>query len=206
LATPKAGWAAAAPFFRFNLPQEVLQKIEGSLAKLEGLKKKELKIRQEDEGTEAEMKQWLKYLFQGGILDPTNDGFWIRGHGPIESRDYGLVTLARNPFSEVADNYLCVMVAGFHLFGTAHALKMLATAHKSFEHHPVGGVIKVDIDIGLEFGDRFDQSSAEWDDENGYSIQELEERLQRMKGKLQPALHHICPKDLDDCLTFLHNL
>ncbi len=202
LAQPVAGWRTASPIFRFNVPQTVLQNIELSLEKLDGLSRRELVGKQAEERTEAEMKTWLRYLFQGGILDPTNTDLWIHGHAHAESRDYGLISLARNPFSDPSDRFYCILVAGFHLFGTAYGIKMLAS-RDNFDRHPFGGVMKVEIDTDLEFGDRFDSSVAEWDDPAGYDKGILIERLKRMQGNTVPHLHHITQADLEACLEFV---
>jgi hypothetical protein len=65
------------------------------------------------------------------------------------------------------------MVAGFHLFGTAHALKMLENPGKTFAKHPYGGVVKVNINTALPFAKRFDDATPEWDDASGYTLDDL---------------------------------
>jgi hypothetical protein len=197
------GWQPAAPIFRFNLPKFVLKNIEAFISSVEGKKAKELAARQEDPSTSNNMKTWLHYLFTGGILDPTHSNHWLRGFELPPHRDYGLVTLARNPFSDPSGKpYLCIMVAGFHLFGTAHALKMLSTAEKSFERHPYGGVIEIDIASGLPFASRFDESTAAWDDPDGYEPRQVRDGLIRMKTNLYPTLH-VTSEEIDECLAFL---
>jgi hypothetical protein len=185
LGRPKTGWLHAAPIFRFNLPQSVLQKIEEFVESLDGLRPRELVGKQAEEQTERAMKNWLRYLFAGGILDPTHTGHWVHGLDLNLARDYGLVTIARNPFSESRDTpYLCVMVAGFHLFGTAHALKMFGNPEKTFSKHPYGGVVKVHIDTTLPFAKRFDDATPEWDDPAGYALEDIIERMNKMKTGL----------------------
>jgi hypothetical protein len=202
---PLKEWSRAASLFRFNVPQHALREIERLLEPLRGLKAIQLAGNRADESTERAMRNWLRYLFTGGILDPTHENFWIRGLEVPQNRDYGLISLARNPFSHPNDPYLCIMVAGFHLFGTAHALRMLAKPAQSFADHPLGGVIKVSIDSGLAFAKRFDESTAEWEDLSGYSIDQLRDRLKKMKVELPPMVH-ITRDELDACLDFLDQL
>lgn len=199
-------WHPAAPIFRFNLPQYTLQKIEKFLESLAGLRTKQLVGKRADEDTERAMKNWLHYLFTGGILDPTHTHYWVRGLDLPPNRDYGLITLARNPFSD-DPSFICIMVAGFHLLGTAHALRMLSNPADMFKRHPLGGVIKISIDTGLPFAKRFDDSTAEWDDKSGYDLDELKERLKKMHVDLgvTPTLN-VKPEELDECLTFLNSL
>ena len=205
LVPPRPGWRPAAAIFRFNLPQHTLAKIEQFLEPLPGMRPQQLAGKRAEEGTERDMKNWLHYLFTGGIVDPTHTDHWLRGFDLPSSRDYGLVTLARNPFSDPAEPMFCVMVAGFHMLGTAHALRMLANPAETFARHPLGGVIEISINVGLPFAKRFDDSSADWDDKDGYRIDELRERLLKMQTDLAPTLH-ISREQIQECVTFLDEL
>jgi hypothetical protein len=207
LAPPKVGWRSAAAPFRFNLPQFYLKEIELFLESLRGLRPKELVGKRAEETTEKNMKHWLRYLFTGGIIDPTNRGFWIRGYQIYDNRDFGLISIARNPFSDPSgEPYMCVMVAGFHLLGTAWALRMLAKPQQNFVRHPFGGVIEVQIDTGLPFAKRFDLSRAEWDDENGYEVDDLRERLIEMKNERFPPTLDITSQEIEESLNFLKTI
>jgi len=200
------GWRPAAPIFRFNVHQYTLRRIEDLVSSLHGMTSKQLVGKRADESTERDMKQWLHYLFTGGILDPTYSGYWLRGHEIPYSRDYGLITLARNPFSDQGGQpYMCIMAAGFHLPGTAHALRMLARPEENFARHPLGGVIQVSIDPNLPFAKRFDDSSAQWDDEGGYSVEDVSGGLKKMQVEVPPTLH-VSRKELEECLRFVSTL
>ena len=206
LGPPKAGWLPAAAPFRFNLPQFYLNEIEKFLESVRILGAKGLVGKRADDTTEKSMKHWLRYLFAGGIIDPTNTGFWLRGFMIPDTRDFALISLARNPFSAPEDPYMCIMVAGYHLPGTAHALRMLAQPQENFVRHPVGGVLKVLIDTGLPFAKRFDLSTAEWDDPNGYSIVDLKKNLAEMRTTRFPPTLHLTVKDIEESLEFLEHL
>jgi len=198
------GWQPAAPLFRFNLPKFVLQNIESFISSVAGMTAKELVAKQDDQSISSNMKAWLHYLFTGGILDPSGGPHWLRGFDLNSQRDYGLVSLARNPFSDPSRKpFMCIMVAGFHLFGTAHSLKILSNADKAFEKHPFGGVIKVDINNGLQFASRFDESTAEWDDPKGYDPVQVRDGLMKLKDDHQYETLHISEDEIDECLEFV---
>jgi hypothetical protein len=202
---PAKGWNRAAPLFRFNISRHALPEIEQLLEPLAGLKRIQLAAKRADESTEAALRHWLRYLFMGGIIDPTYEGLWIRALALGQDRDYGLVSIARNPFSDSNDPYFCVAVAGFHLFGTAFALKMLAKPVENFAEHPYGGVIKVSID-GPTFAQRFDDSIPEWENQSGYTVEQLRSRLQRMMNEFTPTLLHTTPEELESCARLIDQL
>ena len=102
----------------------------------------------------ASQKRWAKQY-----LRPNVSQRWLRGTDTT-NRDFGMVTLARNPFA-ANDEYVCILAAGFHPFGIAHAVRFLSDPSK-FRSHPLGGVIRVNYDSGTAFAKRFDASTAEW--------------------------------------------
>ncbi|MGH9277297.1 MAG: hypothetical protein ACRD12_04225 [Acidimicrobiales bacterium] len=59
---------------------------------------------------------------------------------PNENEDYGLVSLARHPFSE---DHVAILVAGIHGYGTAHALRLLAEQPGFFRSQPLGAVFRI---------------------------------------------------------------
>ena len=77
-----------------------------------------------------------------GLVDPAD---W-RIHGTVTKphNDFGLISLAPNPFADSTD-YVCIIVAGIHGPGTAQAVRALADA-KNFRDHPFGGVFEVTLD------------------------------------------------------------
>jgi DNA-binding transcriptional regulator YiaG len=210
LVPPRSGWRSTAAIFRFNVAQSTLRKIDEFVESVKELKRKQLVGRRAEESTELVLKNSLHNLFTGGIVDPTARNYWVRGQALRSERDYGLITLARNPLSEPGDSYLCIVVAGFHLFGTAHALRMLANINQTnpqetFARHPLGGVIKVLINPDVPFAKRFDESTVEWDDKVGYEIDDLRKRLKEMQGDLAHTLN-FSSEEIDECLSFLDSL
>jgi len=210
LPQPSPGWTHAAPFFRFNPRPNILRHIENLLQDLREFSPKQLVGRSADQQIERELKHSLHGLFTGGILDPTYKDLWIRAEDVPPNYDFGLVSLARNPLAEPGSGFLCVMVAGFHMFGTAHALGMLgqpAGSGEVFDRHPLGGVIKVAIDTRRPFGDRFDDSSAEWDTESEYTIEHMRSGLKEIQAALDQSRHiFVDATEVRECLKLLDEL
>lgn len=160
------------------------------------------------EATELRVRLWLQRLFTGGIIDPTVPNDFIRAVNTSHmSVDFGLLTFARNPFSapEDQDKFVCIIAAGFHMFGTAFSLKMLADK-KEMEQHPLGGVIRISIPhTESDFGIRFDNSESDWDRQTAHSVPSLVGRLKEMHQAI-PEDVHLTPGEVDDCLELINRL
>lgn len=204
LAKPPHDWhRRAVPIFRFNLDQQILEEIENFLRSIAHLNAKQLVGKQGDPATERQMKHWLHYLFTGGIIDPSNHDLWLRGFDLPPARDYGLISFARNPFAE-DDEYVCILAAGFHMFGTSHAIKRLSDS-AFFSKHPFGGVIRVGINLDLSFHARFDESEADWDDDSQYDKKAIVTGLKTLRDSI-PRRISITSEEIDDCLEFIEAL
>lgn len=102
---------------------------------------------------------WMNRFRKPGFLDPV-DGV-VHGLYTREDNDFGLISLARNPFAKNKD-YVCIFVAGIHGPGTAHALRLLG-GQEHFEHHPFGGIIEVELDLfNKDISNRFENVHWEW--------------------------------------------
>lgn len=88
---------------------------------------------------------------KNGFMDPVNYS-GIRGRAIAQHEDYGMVALARNPWSE--DHIVCIC-AGVHGGGTAGAIELLTSPSK-FENHPWGGVFKVSLSDQIPWENRFE--------------------------------------------------
>jgi predicted XRE-type DNA-binding protein len=205
LSPPLKGWRPAAPFFRFNLKQLVLNEVEQFIRSLTSLNPKQLVGQQGDPRTERQIKQWLSFLFTGGIHCPTGH-FRTSAAYMVPGRDFGLITLARNPFS-ATDDYVSILASGFHMMATAHAVKMLAKPEK-FANHPVGGVIRVNINQQLTFAKRFDESDADWDTgaDSDYTIERLRQDLLESQTRGTDLPEGISKEEYAECLSFLDEL
>ncbi len=102
---------------------------------------------------------WMNRFRKPGFLDPV-DGV-VHGLYTREDNDFGLISIARNPFCKSQD-YVCIFVAGIHGPGTAHALRLLG-GQEHFEHHPFGGIIEVELDLfNKDFSNRFENVQWKW--------------------------------------------
>jgi len=201
LVDPIPGWRKAVPVFRFNVRQDSLQEIETLLKTLEPYNAKQLVGQQGDQETGRRVKHWLKWFFTGGIIDPSYDLF-LRGFALPLLADFGLISLARNPFS-ANDDVLAVLVSGFHMFGTAHAIRMLSD-RTEFESHPYGGVLRVAIH-GDGFGKRFDRSEATWDTDSDYTRETLISGLRGLAQACPPSIT-LAESEFAETLELLENL
>jgi hypothetical protein len=202
LAKPVDRWRKSTPIFRFNVYQQTLTEIEGLLERLKPKHRRELVGEMGNEQNERHLKYWLKYLFGGGIIDPSGDEFTVRGHSLVPNLDFGLISLARNPFSD-DDRFVAILAAGFHMFGTAHAIRMLSEP-KNFAQHPFGGVVRVSVE-GEGFAERFDQSVANWDTESDYSKDKLLEGLERL-AKRVPEVVSVDQSTFRETIDFVRAL
>jgi hypothetical protein len=209
LAKPPTGWRRGVPIFRFNQLRRTLEKIESFQDNLVGLNRGQLRGKQADPKTADDLKFWLHELFQGGILDPSYHHKWKRGmQVPHGATDFGMLSLARNPFSDPSsgDKYVCILAAGFHLIGTAQAVQMLAHPEEMSDH-PLGGVVHVDIDQEKPFSARLDTSRARWDTNSNYTVDKIKEGLKLLRQDIPPELELTLTKEeLQECLQLIENL
>jgi hypothetical protein len=106
-----------------------------------------------------------------------------RGEAIPASKDYGLISILRNPFSE-SDDYYIIYVAGVHGPGTALGVKLLSEKN-AFKDHPFGGIYEVNIDRFAEFFEKFQKSRAKWEtrpyEEQGNSPDEIIRKGHKIK-------------------------
>jgi len=120
-------------------------------------------------------------LDRPGIYDSFAD--INRGEAIPASKDYGVISILRNPFSESADYYI-IYVAGVHGPGTALGVKLLSEKN-AFIDHPFGGIYEVNIDRFAGFFEKFQKSKAKWEtrpyEEQGNSPDEIIQKRQIIK-------------------------
>lgn len=204
LVSNRSGWRPAVPIFRFNFDQQIIGHVEDLLKSVAPFNARQLVGKQGDPDTDRQVKHWLHDLFTGGILDPSYRNSWLRGRDMLRTRDFGLLSLARNPLSTEGDRYVCIFAAGFHMFGTAHAIKMLSDP-ACFSKHPFGGVIRVDMDLGKPFHTRFDESTAKWDDDSDYEKDDIVNGLKALRQNI-PTRTNVTTEEIDECLKFIDAL
>ena len=130
---------------------------EDSLASRERAKKVARLAKELLKGNKA--AYWMNRFRKPGFMDPV-DGV-VHGLYTREDNDFGLISLARNPFSK-SKEHVCIFVAGIHGPGTAHALRLLG-GQEHFEHHPFGGIIEVELDLfNKDISNRFENVHWAW--------------------------------------------
>jgi hypothetical protein len=98
------------------------------------------------------LKRLLRELAVPGFVDPMEGA--VHGFSLPRDRDFGVVSLARNPFSPDGQ-HVAILVGGIHLPGTAQGVRALAD-RTQFEAHPLGGVFRVEINVDAAWPDRVD--------------------------------------------------
>jgi hypothetical protein len=134
-----------------------------------------------------------------------------RGQSIGAYKDYGLIAILRNPFSDTED-YSVIYVAGVHGPGTAVGVRMLGD-QRSFDSHPFGGVYQVKIPRVANYYEKIQRSSGIWEtpryEASGYNGEVKEKHLsirvflsspskkedkkqQKFNRTIQDLIHDIC--------------
>jgi len=103
----------------------------------------------------------ITYAFRKlGFQDPADRA--VQGVYTADSNDFGVVSLAPNPWASPQSGYVAIIAAGIHGPGTAVALKQLSTPHE-FAERPYGGVIEIDLGgRAAAWPDRMREARAHW--------------------------------------------
>jgi transcriptional regulator with XRE-family HTH domain len=129
---------------------------------------------------QEELDDLLATFRKNGFVDPI-DFKGIRGRSIPKDEDYGMVALARNPWSE---KHIACICAGVHGGGTAGAVEMLASP-KNFVNCPWGGVFKVSVSGEVPWERRFEHLSPRWEtheyDPNKY-LTEIQKLISRFRA------------------------
>ncbi len=148
---------------------------------------------------------WMNSFRKPGFVDPASQRFYGSTTGP--NIDFGVVSLARNPFA-ASDDYVCIIAAGIHGPGTAHAVKAL-TRHDLFDERPLGGVIEVSLTKWTDWRTRFERVGWKWQT-RPYTSDSLkanfESALNQTVADRGPAFADMSDDDLRESLVFLQNL
>jgi len=148
---------------------------------------------------------WMNAFRKPGFVDPASQRLHGSATGP--NIDFGVVSLARNPFA-INDDYVCIIAAGIHGPGTAHAVKAL-TRHDLFEEHPLGGVIEVSLAKWTDWRTRFERVGWKWQT-RPYTPDSLKSNfvnaLNQPVADRGAAFMDMSDDDLRESLAFLQNL
>jgi len=106
----------------------------------------------------GELRSLMATFRKNGFVDPIDyDG--IRGRAIAKDEDYGMIALARNPWSE---KHIVCICAGVHGGGTAGALQLLASPN-NFVNRPWGGVFRVNMSDQVSWETRFEHLAPEFE-------------------------------------------
>jgi hypothetical protein len=135
-----------------------------------------------------------------GFLDPAD---WIdRGSTTGDWNDFGMVSLAPNPFAVESDRYVSILVGGVHGPGTAHALRVLAQHPQEFQRRPFGGVLEVFLDGYMGWSNRFQNATWEWRT-GEYSPETV---VEHFEAALQRDPAHTRPHAIQERLQFVRKM
>jgi hypothetical protein len=140
-----------------------------------------------------------------GIIDPVSGV--VQAKRTRQDNDFALISLAQNPFADTVD-YVCIMVAGIHGPGTAHAVRMLA--EDDFREHPLGGIIEFELNLFKDWPTRFEQAATSRWETRRYTIQELrinfEHALEQPARERTEAFKNLTEQESKGCLEFIRNI
>ncbi len=105
------------------------------------------------------IRHLMHKLDKPGIRDSLSKT--IRGESSGLDKDYGLISLGPNPFSE-KPGYSTVYVAGVHGPGTALGLRLLMDK-RSLKGHPYGGVYEVFLSRFAAYFERTEKARPRWE-------------------------------------------
>lgn len=146
---------------------------------------------------------YMNLLRKGGFIDPTYNHH-RRGDRIPSDRDYGTVTLARNPFSDPRSvRFLTVVAAGVSLPGTMHSLAMLLDARSRFADRPFGGIFAVEL-TKMEWVLRLTDAIPDWSTEE-YDVAKLRRGLDHLKA-VQSARDELGEEGINDRLQLLEQI
>lgn len=185
--------------FRFNLEVKAVQDLDQILQEARGKNSHQLQTLQEEQL--GFIKFSMRRMFYGGLFDPTYE-FFFRAGATSQYRDYGVISLAQNPYSDDA-RFVCILVGGLHLPGTMQGVNLLSKP-EVFKNHPFGGVYEVDIanDTWEQRLER-DMVTCNWErhDDPPNEVDAIQKGLSSFKQGASPSR-----EDLDETGLFLEQL
>jgi transcriptional regulator with XRE-family HTH domain len=93
--------------------------------------------------SKADLKQTMRMFKPPGFVD-FNYPYLTLGMDLSYGKDFAVISVGTNPFSEPGSPYFAILVAGVHHPGTAHAVRFLSDT-SNFVKHPFGGVLEVEV-------------------------------------------------------------
>jgi len=207
LVARSANETAFFPFVVEVATREHWHKVTKELHDLKGQRAKIAKYGSEGEGRKDELlRYYLNQFRKSGFIDPTYNCI-KRGESERNDKDYGVVTICRNPYAgEASTETLCIMAAGVHLPGTMHAVKLLSSPKSEFGERPLGGVFTITLP-DIDWVQRVATGRLSWSTD-AYSLNDFRERLAALKTpeKLHFVTGAMLPEDVQVRIDFLDQI
>lgn len=186
--------------FRFNLDARSVGDLDAILTQARAGASDSFRLQEIRRDQESTLKFAMRRMFAGGLFDPTYKHFF-RGSAISDAKDFGVISLARHPYA-TGPEYVCILVAGLHLPGTMHSLRMLAQCEQ-FRAHPYGGIVDISIPVGLAWERKLERCKAEWDRKTDPDdeYEAICQGLKEFKQGESPSR-----SELDDTLKFVEAL
>jgi hypothetical protein len=149
---------------------------------------------------------YMNQYRKGGFVDPLYT-FVKRGETLLHDKDYGVVTICRNPYEVTSSGqFVAIMAAGVHLPGTMHGLALLSQPRTEFQERPLGGVFNVEL-TQIDWVRRLSDAKVNWSTEP-YDLKMMREALASLKApeKLQQIQIIIAESNIDDRIDLLNQL
>lgn len=148
---------------------------------------------------------YMNQLKRGGFIDPTYS-LIRRGDTIPFDRDYGVISICRNPYAPTSSaDFVSILAGGVHLPATMYAFQLLSRAREEFKDKPLGGIFNVEL-TEIDWVKRLELAKHNWSTEP-YTFTDIHAALLRLKGKerLEYA-RGLTEASIDGRLAFLEQL
>lgn len=193
--------------FRFAIENRTMRYVDSIHERIQEIKNQPAKLQEfaSDTSNRESLSHWMNHLRKAGFLDPTKR-FATTGFVTPEDRDYGVITLCRNPYTLDGEaKTVSILVAGVHLPGTLQAMSLLSKPSEAFKSHPLGGIIAVNL-LSPEWGDRVMQALPEWSTESYDNPAALIAHFLNLKSRSEEIPLEMTDEVVDDCIEFIKEL
>lgn len=140
------------------------------------------------------LKQIMRLFKPPGFID-FNYRHLKLGMDVVQSRDFAVISLGRNPFSDPKDRFFAILVAGIHHPATANALRALSKP-EFFLDHPFGGILEVQVPSDekvleeIKWHNKVENCHIDWH-QAGYGDKSLAYTPERLRQHLETWLENL---------------
>lgn len=185
-------------------PIQIQEFHNSNLSETELLELKALVERLLDKGSPKDL---MNVFRKPGIMDPADDR--VQAQTTRADNDFAVISVAPNPYADEGDDYVVILAAGIHGPGTAHALRALSQDRLSFQDHPFGGIIEVELDVFKDWPTRFETATYRWQTKP-YTPQDLLTNLRHARDQMfaqrKGAFANLDDSTLEEKIEFVERL